>query len=51
MDAGLVAAVLTENKRAEVQMVAHLLREQELCRLFAASAAGGSTPLMPDLEW
>ncbi len=29
-------------------MGARLLREQELSWLFAASAAGGSTPLMPD---
>ena len=50
MDAGLVAAVLTDNRRAEVQMGARLLREQELSWLFAASAAGGSTPLMPDLR-
>ena len=48
--AGSNPAVLTGNKRAEVQMVAHLLREQERCWLFAASAAGGSTPLVPDLE-
>ncbi len=31
-------------------MGARLLREQELSWLFAASAAGGSTPLMPDLR-
>ena len=50
MDARFVAAVLTEHKRAEVQTGARLLREQELSWLFAAYAAGGSTPLMPDLE-
>lgn len=31
-------------------MGARLLREQEPNWLFAASAAGGSTPLMPDLN-
>ncbi len=50
MDARLVAAVLTDNGRAEVQMGARLLREQELSWLFAASATGGSTPHMPDLN-
>ena len=48
MDARLVAAVLTENRREEVQVGARLLREEELSWLFAASAAGDSTPLMPD---
>ena len=42
MDAGLVAAVLTEkDKRAEVQMGARLLREQE---------GSGSTPECPTLN-
>jgi hypothetical protein len=50
MDARLVAAVLTDNRRAEVQTGARLLREQELCWLLSASAAGGSTPLLPDLN-
>ena len=41
MDARLVAAVLTDNGRAEVQKGARLLREQE---------GLGSTPHMPDLD-
>ena len=50
--AGSNPAVLTEkDKRAEVQMGARLLREQEPSWLFAVSAAGGSTPLLPDLNW
>ena len=32
-------------------MGARLLREQEPSWLFAVSAAGGSTPLLPDLNW
>jgi hypothetical protein len=40
MDARLVAAVLTDNRRAEVQTGARLLREQE---------GLGSTPHLPDL--
>jgi hypothetical protein len=46
-DAGSNPAVLTGNKRAEVQMGARLLWEQEQRWLFAASAAGGSTPGCP----
>ena len=48
--AGSNPAVLTGDKRAEVQMGARLLWEQEQRWLFAASAAGGSTPGCPTLN-
>ena len=47
--AGSNPAVLTDI-RAEVQMGARLLWEQEQRWLFAASAAGGSTPGCPTLN-
>ena len=47
--AGSNPAVLTDI-RAEVQMGARLLGEQEQRWLFAASAAGGSTPGCPTLN-